>query len=150
MALMCAKNRVNIFGRFQDIRENVKWPRFYWTTRVYLSKFHSLYQAMWDKHYNVRVCSLPMAFHRHRNELAEPFCVKYCFLTSRWGPVPRSKKYYAPKAAFTCRIRWRTRGVQKVLQLDHKKERKRCKLHFIFQHNLYWVQCICDIFLADC
>jgi len=30
-----------------------------------------------------------------------------------------------------------TRGVQKVLQLDHKKERKRCKLHFILQYNLY-------------
>jgi len=27
------KNRVNIFGRFLDIRENVEWPRFYWTTR---------------------------------------------------------------------------------------------------------------------
>jgi len=31
--LMCAKNCVHIFGRFQDIRENVEWPRFYWTTR---------------------------------------------------------------------------------------------------------------------
>jgi len=29
---MCAKNCVNIFGRFLDIRENVEWPRFYWIT----------------------------------------------------------------------------------------------------------------------
>jgi len=29
----------------------------------------------------------------------------------------------------------RTRGVQKVLQLDHKEEWKCYKLHFIFQHN---------------
>jgi len=29
---MCAKNRVNIIGRFKYIRENVEWPRFYWTT----------------------------------------------------------------------------------------------------------------------
>jgi len=43
-----------------------------------------------------------------------------------------------------------TRGVQKVLQLDHIEEWKCYKLHFIFQYNLYWVQCICDMFLADC
>ena len=42
-----------------------------------------------------------------------------------------------------------TRGVQKVLQLDHKEEWKCYKLHFIFQYNHHWVQCICDIFLAD-
>jgi len=42
-----------------------------------------------------------------------------------------------------------TRGVQKVLQLDHKEEWKCYKLHFIFQYNHRWVQCICDIFLAD-
>ena len=29
----------------------------------------------------------------------------------------------------------RTRGVQKVLQLDHKEEWKFYKLHFIFQYN---------------
>jgi len=28
-----------------------------------------------------------------------------------------------------------TRGVQKVLQLDHKEEWKCYKLHFIFQYN---------------
>jgi len=33
LALMCAKNRINIFGRFLDIRENVEWPRFYLTTQ---------------------------------------------------------------------------------------------------------------------
>ena len=43
-----------------------------------------------------------------------------------------------------------TRDVQKVLQLDHKEEWKCYKLHFIFQYNHHWVQCICDIFLADC
>ena len=43
-----------------------------------------------------------------------------------------------------------TRGIQKVLQLDYIEEWKCYKLHFIFQYNLYWVQCICDIFLADC
>ena len=42
-----------------------------------------------------------------------------------------------------------TRSVQKVLQLDHKEEWKCYKLHFIFQYNHHWVQCICDIFLAD-
>ena len=42
-----------------------------------------------------------------------------------------------------------TRGIQKVLQLDHKEEWKCYKLHFIFQHNLNWVQCICDIFMTD-
>ena len=30
-----------------------------------------------------------------------------------------------------------TTGVQKVLQLDHKEERKCYKLHFIFQYNPY-------------
>ena len=30
-----------------------------------------------------------------------------------------------------------TRGVQKVLQLDHIEEWKCYKLHFIFQYNLY-------------
>ena len=43
-----------------------------------------------------------------------------------------------------------TRGVQKVLQLDHKEEWKCYKLHFIFQYNHHWVQRICNIFLADC
>ena len=43
-----------------------------------------------------------------------------------------------------------TRGVQKVLQLDHKEEWKCYKLHFIFQYNHHRVQCICNIFLADC
>ena len=46
--------------------------------------------------------------------------------------------------------RRRTMGVQKVLQLDHKEEWKCYKLQFIFQYNHYWVQCICDIFLAGC
>jgi len=26
---MCAKNRVNIFSSFLDIRHNVEWPRFF-------------------------------------------------------------------------------------------------------------------------
>jgi len=29
LALMCAKNRVNIFSSFLDIRQNVEWPRFF-------------------------------------------------------------------------------------------------------------------------
>ena len=28
LALMCAKNRVDIFSSFLDIRQNVEWPRF--------------------------------------------------------------------------------------------------------------------------
>ena len=43
-----------------------------------------------------------------------------------------------------------TKGVQKVLQLDHKEEWKCYKQHFIFQYNHRWVQHICDIYLADC
>ena len=31
------KNRV-IFGRFLHIRENVEWPRFYWTTRYMITR----------------------------------------------------------------------------------------------------------------
>jgi len=27
LALMCAKNLVNVFGSFLDIRQNVEWPR---------------------------------------------------------------------------------------------------------------------------
>ena len=42
---MCAKNRVNIFGRFLDIRENVEWPRFYWTTRVDARRFMATVDA---------------------------------------------------------------------------------------------------------
>jgi len=30
--LMCAKNRVDIFSSFLDIRQNVEWPRFFWPT----------------------------------------------------------------------------------------------------------------------
>ena len=30
---MCAKNHLLIFSSFQDIWENVEWPRFFWTTR---------------------------------------------------------------------------------------------------------------------
>jgi len=37
---------------------------------------------------------------------------------------------------------WHTRGVQKVMQLDHKEEWKCYKLHFIFQYNPDWVQWI--------
>ena len=43
-----------------------------------------------------------------------------------------------------------TRGVQKVLQLDHIEEQKCYKLHIIFQYDPYRVQCICHIFLAGC
>ena len=32
LALMCAKNRINIFSSFLDIRQNVEWPRFFWPT----------------------------------------------------------------------------------------------------------------------
>jgi len=39
-----------------------------------------------------------------------------------------------------------TRGVQKVMQLDHKEEWKCYKRHFIFQCNHRRVQCIWDIF----
>ena len=37
LALVCAKNHINTFGSFLDIRQNAEWPHFYWTT-LYLSR----------------------------------------------------------------------------------------------------------------
>jgi len=64
--------------------------------------------------------------------------------------VPLSMTLTDPEPHFQGHTSQYTRGVQKVLQLDYKEEWKCYKLHFIFQYNPYRVQCICNIFQADC
>jgi len=38
---MCAKNRVDIFSSFLDIRQNAEWPHFFWPT-LYFDFFEKL------------------------------------------------------------------------------------------------------------
>ena len=46
LALMCAKNRVDIFSSFLHIRQNVEWPRFFLAHPVsVVFQFHSTSKA---------------------------------------------------------------------------------------------------------
>jgi len=51
---MSAKNRVNIFSSFLDIRQNVEWPRFFWPT-LYVRFTHLI-------NVNVLLVILPFVF----------------------------------------------------------------------------------------
>jgi len=78
-----------------------------------------------------------------RHEIDVSLLTRTGKLLHSFGPAAANQQCLQVQSGYT-------RGVQKVLQLDHKEEWKCYKLHFIFQHNPYWVQCICDIFVADC